>query len=446
MSTLNSQDLLVFLTLTVVAAAVTARASQKLTAVERALVWVAFIAHPTAVVAHVLMTELYFGGGDALGYMLLGSQIGDLIRHDPETFVPLALQLFFQVGDPVFPFALYGVGHSTGSMHALGAFLGLISGDGIYSSSLIISLGTFAASFALYKSLRAYFPAASHPQLAVALLLIPTTVFWNSGVLKEPIAVLGLAVSLVGFERLTRGRLGSSVPWLVSGLTLVGLFKPYILFPTAVGFGLWYFTRRTLAHSTATPIKPLYFFAGGLLTLGLLVVLGKLFPKFALDRVAESAADQQRIGLEVRGGSSYSLGDATDRSLAGQLAFAPLALLTALFRPLPFEARNAASFINAMETMTLTFLATRAIVTNSWAWAWRTIMTNPVLVFCLSFVLVMATAVGLSTTNFGTLSRYRAPLVPFLAILVLTLSAQVAEQARLRRLAMLQGASPRSLQ
>jgi hypothetical protein len=419
--------------------AVLARVTRRLEREERGLLWAAFLAHVLAVVVHVTVTDLYFGGGDAPGYALVGGALADLLRYDPGSFLEPVVFTLLQIGEPDFPFAVYGIGNSTGSMHAVAAFLALLTANGIYSSSLIISLVALAASTLLYFSFKPYFPATTHGRLATAVLLIPTTVFWNSGLLKEPLAVVGLSLAVAGFSRWINRRSLSGLLILAVGAGIVGLFKPYILFPTAVGIGLWYFVQSAGAGSTAPAIKPAYFLVGAVMALGLLVVLGRLFPVFALERVADTAAQQRAMGDVVRGGSYYGGEIPAERSLAGQLLFAPLALLTALFRPFLFEVGNAAAFVNALETTWLTILAARAVISASWASAWLAIIRNPVLTFCLGFVLVMATAVGLSTTNFGTLSRYRSPLVPFLGTLVLTLGAMVGERAKEARHASARG-------
>jgi hypothetical protein len=41
------------------------------------------------------------------------------------------------------------------------------------------------------------------------------------------------------------------------------------------------------------------------------------------------------------------------------------------------------------------------------------LLKSPSLIFCLTFALIFAFAVGVSTFNFGTLSRYKIPLVPY---------------------------------
>ncbi len=40
-------------------------------------------------------------------------------------------------------------------------------------------------------------------------------------------------------------------------------------------------------------------------------------------------------------------------------------------------------------------------------------LAKPDIVFCLTFTIIYAFAVGVSTFNFGTLARYKIPLLPF---------------------------------
>lgn len=106
------------------------------------------------------------------------------------------------------------------------------------------------------------------------------------------------------------------------------------------------------------------------------------------------------------------------------MAYAPLALFTSLFRPLAFEARNFLMAINAIETTLLIAYAIRFLLRESLAKAAARIRNSPLLMFCLTFVVSLGIAVGLATTNLGTLSRYRMPLVPFFATLLLVISAR----------------------
>jgi branched-subunit amino acid transport protein len=115
------------------------------------------------------------------------------------------------------------------------------------------------------------------------------------------------------------------------------------------------------------------------------------------------------------------LGGEVPTTLSGQLAYAPVALLTSLFRPSILEARNLLMLANAVETTVLTLLFARILFKRSLRNVRRQIMDEPFLVFCLVFVIAFGIAVGLTSTNLGTLSRYRSPIVPFFAVLLLVL-------------------------
>jgi hypothetical protein len=96
-------------------------------------------------------------------------------------------------------------------------------------------------------------------------------------------------------------------------------------------------------------------------------------------------------------------------------------LLTSLFRPALFEVRNPLMLANALETTVLTFLFVRIFFTRNLGSVRRQIANDPFLVFCVVFVIAFGIAVGLTSTNLGTLSRYRSPILPFFAVLLLVL-------------------------
>jgi hypothetical protein len=112
--------------------------------------------------------------------------------------------------------------------------------------------------------------------------------------------------------------------------------------------------------------------------------------------------------------------------------YAPLALFAALFRPVIFEARNLLMLANALETTFLTLLLARILLTRDLLRVRGQIMDDPFLVFCMVFVLALGVAVGLASTNLGTLSRYRAPILPFLALTLFTLQKPQRQRSKVR--------------
>ena len=122
------------------------------------------------------------------------------------------------------------------------------------------------------------------------------------------------------------------------------------------------------------------------------------------------------------GGSNYSIADTEESNLSGQLAFAPIALLTAMFRPFLFEVRNPMMLLAALETTALLVLTIRALAQQGWRSLRQNIVASPALMFFFAFSFVFGIAVGLATTNMGTLSRYRVPMLPFFTAAIFVLS------------------------
>jgi hypothetical protein len=287
----------------------------------------------------------------------------------------------------------------------------------------------------LYEVFRQTFPEALRVRLLVATMLVPSVVFWSSGLLKESVAMAGLGPLTLGVHRMLNGRLIAGVWLVVFGAVVVGLVKPYILFAFVVASGVWLYATR--ARAAGLPmLSPRAAVTALVLGVGGLIVLGKIFPKYAFENIAEQAAFRQEIGERARGDSTYQMGDGTVTSLSGQLVFAPFALITALFRPFIFEGAKVQQIVNALETTTFLASATGLIWRSKLRTLWRAVIAHPILMFCIAFTTTLGVAVGLSTTNLGTLSRYRMPLVPFFAatlVLLWDASRQATPRAQTTR-------------
>jgi hypothetical protein len=280
---------------------------------------------------------------------------------------------------------------------------------------------SLCGKIAMYRVFRANVDQALTPLAAIATLFLPSFVFWSSGLIKEAVAIAGFGWVLFGLHLWIR----ESRP--VAGLTLmtvgsapIWIVKPYILFPLALAGGAWFYWTRSVKRGRVR-VRPIYFALASILGVGGIVVLGQYFPDFAPESFSERTLELQHIGRGLRGGSNYVLGSEIPTSLSGQLMYAPLALLASLFRPALFEVRNLLMLTNALETTVLTLFFARIALTRNLGRVRSQIMNDPFLVFCLVFVIAFGIAVGLTSANLGTLSRYRSPILPFFAIALLVL-------------------------
>ena len=381
---------------------------------------VSFIAHVVSGIAQVAITDRLYGGGDMFGYTFFGGQLADALAVDFRGLAPEVARLLFQQG-AVLPIAVSGSDSSTGSMYAIAAILAFLTTANTYTLCVLVAILAFLGQLAMYRALREITSGRERLTALVAVLLIPSVVFWSSGLLKESVAMAGFGWAFLGAYRLMSARVLSALVPLLLGSIVVAVVKPYILAAFLPAAALWFFLQRSVVDGRVT-VRPLLGVTLAVAGLAAFAGLTAIFPRFALDTLAEEAATLQQAGLSSIGGSNYAFGDANTRSFAGQMAFAPLALLSSLYRPFLFEANSLQVAINALETAALLVLTIRVFVINGLVGTFARIWQSPLIAHCIAFSLIFGTAVGLATTNLGTLSRYRMPLVPFFAYALIVLA------------------------
>ena len=391
--------------------------SRNFTGRERALAWAGLFAHVLSTFALVEVTRRVYGVGDLLSYMRLGHQLAHYAQLTGHYDHVLSIATG---GDPRLPFWIVGAGTPTGNMSGMAA-LGYLFIGGDWAVNLAFAMFAFSGQLAVFLALRERVSRHMRLRVATACFLVPSAVFWTSGALKEAVAVgaLGWLVwALSTFEQRKRIR-GAAVGAPMALLT--ALTKAYLLFPLAASAAVYVLWQRRAADAGATRIRPARIVVAVIVCIVVIAGLGELFPQYALDNLGEEAARRQHYGGAVGGGSYYQMGDSTDRSFLGQLSFAPWALLSSLYRPFPFEITNAALAVNALESMSLLGLTVAMLVTQGWRKIWREVLTTPEWMFCLSMTILLGVGIGLTTTNVGTLSRYRVPMMPFFVALLLAL-------------------------
>ena len=114
-------------------------------------------------------------------------------------------------------------------------------------------------------------------------------------------------------------------------------------------------------------------------------------------------------------GSAYNLGG-FDPTLTGMLSKFPLAVNVTLFRPYLWEAKKIIMAFSAIEAFLFLFLTLKILFTIKPAKIWQTVSRDPTIQFCFVFSFIFAFAVGISSYNFGALSRYKIPCMPFYAL------------------------------
>jgi hypothetical protein len=411
-------DLLPVLLVTVAGAVLVAACSTGLSRREQNWVTVSFFMHVGFACVQVPLTLSFYGGGDVFLYFSYGEILAQMMERDPLHVIPEVTALLLH-DRPRLPLTIIGAGTSTGTMSALAAWTFYLLGPSRYAACIAFAMLSLCGKIAMYRVFRSNLDPAFRLPAAIAALFVPSFVFWSSGLIKEAIAVAGFGWSLLGLHLWVReGRAALGWAAMVGGAIPIVLIKPYILLPLALAGASWYYWARSLKRGRVR-IRPAYFAVAAVLGVGCIVLLGHYFPAYAVEDFAARTSDLRYD--RFRGGSDFALSGEMPTTLVGQLVYAPAALLTSLFRPALFEVHNLLMLANAVETTVFTLLFARILFTRNLGNVRRQIADNPLLVFCVVFVVAFGIAVGLASNNLGTLSRYRSPLLPFLVILLLVL-------------------------
>jgi hypothetical protein len=254
---------------------------------------------------------------------------------------------------------------------------------------------------------------------------VPSLVFWTAGILKESVAVAGLGLMFLYLSRFIQSPNfnPSSVALALIGALMAAYSKAYVFFPLAIAGGVWFFAERSRQAHGLIQWKLRYVVLGAIVIVVALLALGRFFPNYSVHNLAEETTQLQHAYTRIDAGSTIEMHQVRveDGGFRGQLRNTPIAIISSLFRPFLFEARNAAMMINSLETSVLIILIFLVLTRRGIGGTITMTRKEPLLVFCVVYVFVFAVSVGLAAPNLGTLSRYRVPMLPAYWLLLLGL-------------------------
>ncbi len=370
--------------------------------------------------------QYYYNGGDTFNYHTHGS------RHIWEAFlddIGVGLDLLFSDGSHVSGTYKYSSKiwyfrdpHSFFVVR-IASFLDIFTFSSYTGTAVLFSLISFGGAWLMFITFYRITPAL-HRWAAVSCLFIPSVFFWGSGIFKDTITLAALGVAFYCmFQIVVEKRI--SIFFYIIGLLLsawvIFSIKKYILLCFAPVMMFWVFTRLLSSiRSVVLKIVLVPIAIVPVLFLSFFVVskIGEEDKRYNVDQLAKTAqitAYDIRYGWGARTGegSGYTLGE-LDGSWQSMVRLAPAAVNVSLFRPYPWEVRSPLMILSALESLGF-LLLTLAILFKSGIRIFRYLF-RPEVIVCLGFAIVFAFAVGVSTYNFGTLSRYKIPLLPFYAM------------------------------
>lgn len=264
-----------------------------------------------------------------------------------------------------------------------------------------------------------------HKQFAIAILYLPTFVFWSSGILKDP-----LCISAIGWITYAMYEAFYKKKNLLKNLVILGAFgyilgvlKIYILI-SYVPFLILYLILKNV---NLVKNKALKWVLGPALIIGSVLAGQKVMNQFedelgtfAADGITEQVGKQRgtfRDETKAGGGeSSFSLGVEYNGSITSLLKMAPAAVIATFYRPFLWESRKISTLLSSFESMAIMFFTLFVLYKAGPVQFFSSIRKDPLILYCILFAVLFGLFVGATTPNFGSLVRYKIPCMPFYVI------------------------------
>ncbi len=365
----------------------------------------------------------YYRNADVFFYFTNASKISDILWKSPTTFFQLLLGMIDNTMIVnVYLMTGYCIRIYSPDMFAIDRFLSpfaLLGFKNFYTTILVLNAFLFLLNWKTFMLFRELIPGKDKV-VAFCILFIPSVLFWSSGTYKDSFCFTFSLLFIFYFHRiflLKKFNILNFFKLLFCVYILIYL-KPYILFSLLVSCFIWlgltygFHIRNNVIRVVVFPSLMVVVGFFGLVTLNMLMrTAGGHYED--IDSMLEKASEAQYdLKQEYYEGASFDIGSYAP-TIEGALSRAPAAVIAALYRPFLWEVRTIFQFISALENMAMLVFSLWVIFKVGPKFLLFQFAKNPVLAFCFIYVLNIALGIGLSTSNFGALARFKIPFIPF---------------------------------
>ncbi len=282
------------------------------------------------------------------------------------------------------------------------ALLDLFTFGHYYINVVVFSFLSLFGPVAIYRVMQDVFPAKKLAVL-LATFLIPSFIYWMSGLHKDGLIFLGIALLCYhiyfGFreKKFSFGRIAI----IFFSLTLVIGLRNFFLVPLVPALVAWVLAEKTR-------YRPIYVFSAVYLLFIVLFFSAKyIHPRLDLPA---AVAEKQQAFLSLGGSSSVHMRE-LEPTFTGFLSNFPQAISLSALRPSPTDVKHLLSLAASLE---INFLLLLFLVFLFWKKNGTT--TRGFLLFCIFFGFSLLLMIGYTVPNIGAVVRYRSIVLPFLIV------------------------------
>jgi hypothetical protein len=367
-----------------------------------------------------LVYRYYYGGGDTSYYFYHAQVVNSAFAESPVKWVNLMLRIpAWYDGDYIqytSQMEWYG-DKASYTVVTIAAFLSMLCFNTFLPTSVLFAAISFTGIWAMFRTFARQYPHLTR-QVALATLFIPSTFIWGSGIFKDTVCMFGLGWLIYSvFQVLIRRSLSiSGIVLTILLCFLLARVKVYILIAFLPALALWIlftYSHKIKIRLVRSIVKLSTILIAALSFVFISNEFSAQMGRYSLDNIAKTSYVTRQWIFYSSGdeGSTYDLGEFSP-TFSGMLSKFPQAVNVTLFRPYLWEAKKVIVMMNALEAFLFLLLTLKVLIRVGPVKVYKSIAEDPNIQFSLIFVLIFAFAVGISSYNFGALSRYKIPCLP----------------------------------
>jgi len=285
--------------------------------------------------------------------------------------------------------------------------IAMIVSFGYYSvHSVFMNFISLIGLTAIFKTFRPYL-ANKKKELIAAVFLMPSVLFWGSGVLKEGMLFFGLGLLIFHFYNVCNNEITlKKIGWILLLTCLIAMAKFYILIAIAPALFTYFWVKKTNNRHVFLKYLGMY-----LLFFGIGLNIHWVSPENnALEMLVRKQTDFINLVDSLNSGSKFDINILEPTTLSF-IKNVPQAMINTFIRPHIFEAKSPFILMAAVENLLIIVIAIISLIFIKFKGNDKNLIY-----FCAGFVLILFILTGIATPVMGAIVRYKVPALPFLLI------------------------------
>ncbi|MBC9810850.1 hypothetical protein H9Y05_00030 [Crocinitomicaceae bacterium CZZ-1] len=375
-------------------------------------------------------------GGDTFSYWTSSGAIKKLLFHNFDNFwevmtnPPTTERLYglfnYNTG---YPYRFIYLEEESFFVAKILAFFRIITFDSYFACTALFAFIAANATWKIY-TITSQLGIFNRRLLPVFVLFLPSVAFWSSGVSKDTVVFVSILFIIYYLYKVlkTPGPFFSKLAywwWLLFFTVIIYHTRPFILYAMLIPLILMYSTSIINKIQSFAILRLLIKSVIYVGITGAFVYVIAYFSAVDLLNSSSALSDAMIVQQDFEQNTSVYGGDDGKRYSLGEIEYTPVGILkvvpasiiAGIYRPFLWEALRPSLIFNGLESVFFVALTIWFFV-NKFRFRLKVIQSNEILMFAAGFVLVIAFMAGFTSIIFGVLVRIRAPLLPFLGLIL----------------------------